>query len=249
MKRIVFIISVLLLLCSCSNEEEVEQSVMEPEYDAFECIVGQKFFASCKAEGKDYAISLDHPDIISWEPTKNKGVIRIKALNIGKASIKITVGNDSVVAVIDVSVRYFDSKEIWETGEAPQDVKNKVVVTAEDSSVKQRIEKELWEGVNNMRGTTYAFDGDTKKFTMNVNGQQHEGVYRCNGDSLVLNYEGMTENYAFKMVGGLTIYILTADRTEEFRGLYPNAGISSVIVERVWRDIYRESRPRFGLII
>lgn len=248
MKEKIFIISIILLLYSCSKEGAAEQSVIKPQYTNFEYFVGQEDFASFDATDENYTLNLNNPNIISWEYTKNKGVIRIKALNSGEASIKVTNTNGNVIAVFHVLVRYFGSKDIWETDEISMDAKNNISIIAEDEEVKQSIEEELWEYVNSMKGTVYTFDDDTKKFTMDVKKleQKHKGTYSCNGDSLNLNYEGITENYAFKIVAGV-IYILKIDKTEKYRVLYPNAGISSVIVERVWYDKDRNSHPKFGL--
>ncbi len=246
MKKLAFIICSLLLICSCSDKQTDPQP-KEPSKTYFEPLVGEKFYASFDAEEDDYTLKIDNPEIISWEYTKHKGVIRIKALSSGNASISVTDANDNTIAIIGVWAHYFGSSNIEEITMHPDpNVKSEVIVEAKDAEKKLLIENELWEYVKQRQRTLYTFDGETKEFTMDIaqSGAKYKGTYSCNIDSLILKYENITEKYGFQIAAGRVSYIIKADKTKEYQLLYPNAGVTSVKVNRVWYDWQASSRPR-----
>lgn len=111
----------------------------------------------------------------------------------------------------------------------------------------------LWlieKGVGNFSNTLYTFDAETKIFTINNprTGEKYQGSYDWNIDSLTLKYNDMTEKYGFKIATGRHHYLLWADKTEEYRLRYPDAGITSVRVKKIWYD-YDAVKPDFGLVI
>ncbi len=124
-------------------------------------------------------------------------------------------------------------------------VKSEVIVEAKDAEKKLLIENELWEYVKQRQRTLYTFDGETKEFTMDIaqSGVKYKGTYSCNMDSLILKYDNTTERYGFQIAVGRVSYIIKADKTKEYQLLYPNAGITSVKVNRVWYNWEIASRP------
>ena len=246
MKELTFIICSLLFLCSCS-ENQTDPQPSEPSKTYFEPFVGEKFYASFDAEGDDYTLKIDNPEVISWEYTKHKGVIRIKALSSGDASISVIDVDGSAIAIFHVWAHYFGSSNIEEITMRPPDpnVKSEVIVEAKDAEKKLLIENELWEYVKQRQRTLYTFDGETKEFTMDIaqSGVKYKGAYSCNIDSLILKYDNTTERYGFQIAVGRASYIIKADKTKEYQLLYPDADITSVKVNRVWYDWEIASRP------
>lgn len=99
--------------------------------------------------------------------------------------------------------------------------------------------------------TKYTFDSDTKEFTMNNPRQEQmiEGTFDWSIDSLILKYNDVTEKYGFKIATGRICYVIQADKTEEYQLLYPDAGITSVKVKRIWYDWVRAELPKVNLNI
>lgn len=64
-----------------------------------------------------------------------------------------------------------------------------------------------------------------------------EGTYEWNITSLTLMYDDKTEKFGFKFATGMSHgYILQSDKTSEYQQRYPDAGITEVKVNYVWKD-------------
>lgn len=237
MKRISFILCILLVLYSCSETEDVLPEVKEPPVTYYRGFIGEKFLSRIECENANYTLRNDNPDIVSWEYTKNKSVIRIQAIKEGSGTISVVEADSSVVAIIHIRGYYFDGKNIEEVDMHPT-LDFEVVVEAEDLVVKQLLENQLREDMLRMRRTLYTFDSETKEFTMDIvsSGQKYRGIYEWNIDSLALKYNNTVERYGFKVATGRDSYVLHTDKTKEYQQLYPDAGIGLVRLQRLWHD-------------
>ena len=64
-----------------------------------------------------------------------------------------------------------------------------------------------------------------------------EGTYEWNITSLTLMYDDKTEKFGFKFATGMSHgYILQSDKTSEYQQRYPDAGITEVKVNYIWKD-------------
>ena len=87
-------------------------------------------------------------------------------------------------------------------------------------------------------GATYTFNQDTRKFTIKTfSGVSYEGSYEWNLTSLTLMHDGKKEKYGFKFATRMSHgYIIEADKTEKYQRRYPDAGITEVKVNHVWKN-------------
>ena len=164
-------------------------------------------------------------------------VVSISTLDCGEASITATYTNNDTIAVIKVFVNYWEGKKIEEIGKS-ETLSPEVLVESKDTETKQLIEKELWNYIDQRKGSLYSFDGDTKQFTIEITqlGEKHQGTYRWSIDSLTLSYNDTIEKYAFQMFPRRDYYKIQADKTEEYQSKYPKASITSVKISRIWYD-------------
>ena len=66
----------------------------------------------------------------------------------------------------------------------------------------------------------------------------YEGTYQWDLTSLTLTCNGKTTKYGFGFARGITIhgYVIQADKTQEYQQRYPDAGITEVKVNHIWKD-------------
>ncbi len=236
MKNIILIILSLLFLLSCTDKED-EIKIVRPKTTLYSVIVGQQLKLAIEKGTNDYTLNTDNRDILSFEYFQDKEMVAIKTLQCGEASIFVTDTMSDTILIIKVSAHYIGSTEIEEWGKSAI-LSPEVIVECKDSHVKQLIEDELWNYVNLREGTKYSFNNKTKEFKMNITQltEQYEGTYSWSIDSLILNYNNITEKYASTIILQKDIYIIQADKTKEYQLLYPQAEITSVKVSRIWYD-------------
>lgn len=237
MKRISFILCILLVLYSCSETEDVLPEVKEPPVTYYRGFIGEKFLSRIECKNANYTLRNDNPDIVSWEYTKDKAVVCVQTIKEGSGSISVVDADSTVIAVICVIGRYWGSKNIEEIDMHPT-LDFEVVVEAEDLVLRQLLENQLREDMRCMRRTLYTFDSETKEFTMDIvsSGQKYKGIYEWNIDSLALKYNNAVERYGFNVATGRDSYVLHTDKTKEYQQLYPDAGITLVRLQRLWYD-------------
>ena len=145
-----------------------------------------------------------------------------------------------IACEIYVYVKYFNSPEIINWGiplKGNPDYPG-VIIKAVDLKIPPEIEVELREKEKPFIGATYTFNQETKKFTMETDsGIFKEGTYEWNITSLTLMYDNKTEKFGFKFATGMSYgYILQSDKIVEYQQRYPDAGITEVKVNYIWKD-------------
>ena len=238
MGKLIFTTFCLFILFGCSKNE-ADQKIAEPTTTtiSYSVLAGQHIYAPLKKGNSEYILKTDNPNIVTFEYLEDIEAVSISTLDCGKASITVTDANNDTIAIIKISANYWGSKEIEEIGQS-ETVKPEVLVVSKDMETKLLIEKELWNYINQRNGTLYSFDGKTKEFTINITqlGERYQGTYCWSIDSLVLNYNNMTEKYGFQIIQGRDYYKIQADKTKEYQSIYPKAGITSVKISRIWYD-------------
>lgn len=131
---------------------------------------------------------------------------------------------------------YFGSEDIEEIAMHPA-LRTEVFVDAADADVKEFIEDELWKYAKLRKRSKYVFNPVDRTFQMNIIqlGEIYNGTYEWSIDSLILNYNGVQEKYGFK-IGAVDCYVIQEDKTEEYKRLFPLAGITDVRLNRIWYD-------------
>ena len=154
----------------------------------------------------------------------------------------IDTDNNKIACEISVYVKYFNSPEIVNWGiplKGNPDYPG-VIIKAVDLRIPPEIEIELREKEKPFIGATYTFNQETKKFTMKTDsGIFREGTYEWNITFLTLMYDDKAEKFGFKFATGISLgygYILQSDKTAEYQQRYPDAGITEVKVNYVWKD-------------
>lgn len=249
MKKGLFIIYSLLVFFSCS-EKEVIQETIKPTVTFFPLFVGERVYTSIEMKADDYQLKNNNPQVVAWEYTKRDSVICVYPLSAGIGSLDVLDMEGNIRSIISVTACDFDSRNIEEIS-MHRTEKPDVYVEANNSEIKQLIEDELWRDMKQKSKTKYTFDSDTKEFTMNNPRQEQmiEGTFDWSIDSLILKYNDVTERYDFKIATGRICYVIQADKTEEYQLLYPDAGITSVKVKRIWYDWVRAELPKVNLNI
>lgn len=152
----------------------------------------------------------------------------------------IDTDNNKIVCEIYVYVIYFNSSEIinWGIPFEGHPGSPGIIIKAIDLRIPPEIEVELREKEKPFIGATYTFNQETKKFTMETDsGIFKEGTYEWNITSLTLMYDNKTEKFGFKFATGMSYgYILQSDKTVEYQQRYPDAGITEVKVNYIWKD-------------
>ena len=213
-----FLLFVLLLASSygCSEEQpyEVEkESVSIWEGDTRHVII------ETDLTEHNYKLESENQEIAT--ATLDEMGVCIATYKSGSTMIRlIDTDNNKIVCEIYVYVIYFNSSEIINLRIPPE------------------IEIELREKEKPFIGATYTFNQETKKFTMKTDsGIFKEGTYEWNITSLTLMYDDKTEKFGFKFATGMSHgYILQSDKTSEYQQRYPDAGITEVKVNYVWKD-------------
>lgn len=236
MKKGIFIIYSLLVFCSCS-EKEVIQETINPDVISFSGFVGERFYAFVEMKANGYKLKNNNPQIVTWDYIEKDDAICIYAINTGIGTIDVLDIEGNTRSIISVSACDFGSSNIEEISMHPTE-KSEVFVEANDVDVKQLIESELEEDIRQKHRTLYTFDKKTKGFTMNIpqQNQMFQGTFDWSIDSLTLKYNNVTEKFGFQVATGRVCYIIRADKTKEYQLLYPAAGITSVKVKRIWYD-------------
>ena len=154
----------------------------------------------------------------------------------------IDTDNKKIACEIYVYVKYFNSPEIINWGiplKGNPDYPG-VIIKAVDLKIPPEIEVELREKEKPFIGATYTFNQETKKFTMKTDsGIFREGTYEWNITFLTLMYDDKAEKFGFKFATGISLgygYILQSDKTAEYQQRYPDAGITEVKVNYIWKD-------------
>lgn len=229
----------LVFLLSCSEKEtiEAEKEIKKPETTLYAVIVGQQLKLPLEKGTSDYTLKTDNQDILSFEYFPDKEMVSIKTLQCGKASIFVINEINDTIKIIKVWPQYLGSTEIEEWGKSPT-LSPEVLVESKDTQVKQLIEDELWNYINMRKGAKYIFENQTQIFKMDVPllNEQYQGTYSWSADSLILNYNNITEKYGSTIIRGEDYYIIQADKTKEYQSVYPQAGITSVKIRRIWYD-------------
>lgn len=248
MKYTLFFIYAIFLFCSCS-EQEVVPEIAKPELIYFYGFIGEKNYAFIDMKANNYTLKIDDPEAISWKYIEKSDAVEINTSKGGSFSIDVLDKDGNVKIVISIYAFYLRSKHIEEISNHPTE-RIEIIVNVENNDIKKIIEDELREDLQQKDNTLYTFDAETKIFTINNprTGEKYQGSYDWNIDSLTLKYNDMTEKYGFKIATGRHHYLLWADKTEEYRLRYPDAGITSVRVKKIWYD-YDAVKPDFGLVI
>ena len=238
MKKLIFTIFYLFLISGCSKNE-ADQEFTEPTTTTifYSVLTGQHIYAPLKKGKSEYILKTDNPKIVAFEYLEDIEAVSISTLDCGEASITATYANNDTIAIIKIFVNYWESKKIEEIGKS-ETLSPEVFVESKDTETKQLIEKELWNYIDQRKGSLYSFDGDTKQFTIEITqlGEKHQGTYRWSIDSLTLSYNDTIEKYAFQMFPRRDYYKIHADKTEEYQSKYPKASITSVKISRIWYD-------------
>lgn len=227
----------VLFLWNCSDSEKLsgESNADEHKVIIFNGFTGQKFYYSVNTEtNDDLLLESDNPEIAIGEiedhhwiciQTKKEGVTYVRLSN-----------RTGILMIFYVAAYYFGSEDIEEIANHPT-LRNEVFVEAADADVKAYIEDELWKYAKLRKRTKYVFNPTDRTFQMNITqlGEIYNGTYEWSIDSLILNYNGAQEKYGFK-VGSGDCYIMQEDKTEEYKRLFPQAGITDVQLNRIWYD-------------
>ncbi|MCS2890489.1 hypothetical protein [Parabacteroides faecis] len=244
MKKGIFIIYSLFVFCCCSEKETIQDPI-NPDVTSFSGLVGEKFYVFIEMRANGYSLKNNDPQIISWEYIEKDDAICIYALNDGIGSIDVQDTEGNIKSIISVSAYDFGSSNIEEIAMHPTE-KSSVFVEANDKNISKLIEDELWTEIKQKKKTLYSFNKETKEFTMNIPllEQTFCGTFNWSIDSLTLKYNDITEKYSFQVATGRLCYIIRADKTKEYQLLYPDAGITSVKVKRIWYDWDIADLPR-----
>ncbi len=239
--RISKLLLIVLLLASsygCSKEEtyEVEKkSVSIWEGDTWHVII------KTDLTEHNYKLESENQEIAT--AILDKMSVCITTYKSGNTMIRlIDADNNKIACEISVYVKYFNSPEIVNWGIPLKDNPNYqgVIIKAVDRRIPPKIEIELREKDKPFIGATYTFNQKTRKFTMKTDsGIFKEGRYEWSTTSLTLMYDDKTEKFGFKFTTGILLghgYILQSDKTSEYQQRYPDAGITEVKVNYIWKD-------------
>ena len=217
--RISRVLLIVLLLASsygCSEEEpyEVEKkSVSIWEGDTWHVII------ETDLTEHNYRLESENQEIAT--AILDEMSVCITTYKSGSTMIRlIDTDNNKIACEISVYVKYFNSPEIVNWGiplKGNPDYPG-VIIKAVDLRIPPEIE--------------------TKKLTMKTDsGIFREGTYEWNITSLTLMYDDKTEKFGFKFATKMSYgYILQSDKTAEYQQRYPDAGITEVKVNHIWKD-------------
>lgn len=233
--KFLLIASLLTSLCGCSEEQP-----NEPKKQSVSLWPEGRSHVNIEADlaHSNYTLISDHKEIATATLDDDKTGISIIAHKSGTTMIRLVdTDNDKTICEIYVYVKYFSSPEIIDWGFSLESYSG-IIVKATDIEIQKKIENELREESRLLIAAIYAFDKDTRKFTMKTNsGILHEGSYEWNITSLTLIYDDKVEKYGFKFAVGMKDgYIIQADKTEKYQQQYPEASVTEVKVNRVWKD-------------
>jgi len=235
------IISLFASLYGCS-EEQVPYGEIEEKYISI--WEGCSSYACIKTEiPSNYTIVNQDEEIAS--AIIDDTDIYIITHKSGSTTVQlIDSGNNQTVCEVHVYVKYFNSPDISNWGipltEGSPGYPG-ITVQATDTAVIPVIQKEIIERNRPFIQAAYTFNQNTKKFTMETESGIFikEGTYEWNKNSLTLMSDGKTERFGFKFTSGIWFghgYIIQEDKTGEYRQRYPDAGITEIKVNHIWKE-------------
>lgn len=228
------IASLFISSYGCSKEEPYE-----PEKKSISIWEGETSHISIETDLTHCNCTLQSEDQEIATATIDKIGICIITHKSGSTMIRL-LDNDKILCEIYVYVKYFDSPEIIDCGIPLEGNPGYpgITIKATDLRIPPEIEKELREESKPFIGSTYTFNQNTKKFTIETySGISYEGSYEWSLTFLTLMHDGKKEKYGFKFATGMSYgYIIEADKTEKYQQRYPDAGITEVKVNHVWKD-------------
>lgn len=241
MRRSIFLLTISLLasLWCCSDEEPYE-----PEKNNFSAWAGEKFHISIETDIThcNHTLTSANQEIATATLDDSQTGINIITYKSGETTIRlIDTDQNRILYEVYIYVKYFSSPEIIDWGIPLKEGSPGypgITIKATDLRIPPEIEKELREESKPFIGATYTFNSDTKIFTIKtISGISYEGSYEWNLTSLTLTHDGKKEKYGFKFATGMSHgYIIEADKTEKYQRRYPDAGITEVKVNHVWKD-------------
>ena len=230
-----FITSLLISSYGCSEEQPYE--VEKKSVSIWEGVTSHIIIETDLTE-HNYKLESENQEIAT--ATLDVMGVCIATYKSGSTMIRlIDTDNNKIVCEIYVYVIYFNSSEIINWGIPLEGHPGSPgIIKAIDLRIPPEIEIELREKEKPFIGATYTFNQETKKFTMKTDsGIFKEGTYEWNITSLTLMYDDKTEKFGFKFATGMSHgYILQSDKTSEYQQRYPDAGITEVKVNYVWKD-------------
>ena len=226
-----FITSLLISSYGCSEEQPYE--VEKKSVSIWEGVTSHIIIETDLTE-HNYKLESENQEIAT--ATLDVMGVCIATYKSGSTMIRlIDTDNNKIVCEI-----YFNSSEIinWGIPLEGHPGSPGIIIKAIDLRIPPEIEIELREKEKPFIGATYTFNQETKKFTMKTDsGIFKEGTYEWNITSLTLMYDDKTEKFGFKFATGMSHgYILQSDKTSEYQQRYPDAGITEVKVNYVWKD-------------
>ena len=233
-----FLLFVLLCTSSYGCSEEQTYEVEKRSVSIWE---GETSHAIIETDLSQHNYKLESEDQEIATATFDEMGVCIATYKSGSTMIRlIDVDNNKIACEIYVYVKYFNSPEIanWGIPLEGHPGSPGIIIKAIDLRIPPEIEKELREKEKPFIGATYTLNQKTKKFTMKTDsGIFREGTYEWNITSLALTYDDKTEKFGFKFATGMSHgYILQSDKTSEYQQRYPDAGITEVKVNHVWKD-------------
>ena len=237
--RISRVLLIVLLLASsygCSEEEPYEV-----EKKSVSIWAGDTWHVIIETDLTEYNYRLESENQEIATAILDEMSVCITTYKSGSTMIRlINTDNNKIACEISVYVKYFNSPEIVNWGiplKGNPDYPG-VIIKAVDLRIPPEIEIELREKDKPFIGATYTFNQETKKFTMKTDsGIFREGTYEWNITSLTLMYDDKTEKFGFKFATKMSYgYILQSDKTAEYQQRYPDAGITEVKVNHIWKD-------------
>ena len=231
-----FITSLLISSYGCSEEQPYE--VEKKSVSIWEGVTSHIIIETDLTE-HNYKLESENQEIAT--ATLDVMGVCIATYKSGSTMIRlIDTDNNKIVCEIYVYVIYFNSSEIinWGIPFEGHPGSPGIIIKAIDLRIPPEIEVELREKEKPFIGATYTFNQETKKFTMETDsGIFKEGTYEWNITSLTLMYDNKTEKFGFKFATGMSYgYILQSDKTVEYQQRYPDAGITEVKVNYIWKD-------------
>ena len=233
MRIYIFLFITLLLISSYGCSEEQPYEVEKKSVSIWEGVTSHIIIETDLTE-HNYKLESENQEIAT--ATLDVMGVCIATYKSGSTMIRlIDTDNNKIVCEI-----YFNSSEIinWGIPFEGHPGSPGIIIKAIDLKIPPEIEIELREKEKPFIGATYTFNQETKKFTMKTDsGIFKEGTYEWDITSLTLMYDDKTEKFGFKFATGMSHgYILQSDKTSEYQQRYPDAGITEVKVNYVWKD-------------
>lgn len=221
----------LLVLISCNaNDGKEEKDVIKIDAETIHVWPGNTRTLSIVSDGTFTVTSLD--PAVAQAKVENKTII-VTATGIGQTSLLLKDGSheDLEIPVFAVINGLYTEEHNF------KEYAPKFNVVADDKAVVTEITKDLSQDASNFNNARYGFEWDGR-FWVALQSDLHtplEGTFSWNGETLVLNYDGRSETYSFQGINnGPRPYMfeITLDLTDNYKELYPDAGIENVSTVR-----------------